>query len=175
MLLAQFAFKEKTAVTKSFVNSAAATKPFVNVGVSQSRDPPSEYESMAAKPEKRTPTPAELAILTVIWEYGPATVREVFARIGETQDVGYTTTLKLMQIMTEKGLLQCDTSVRPQVYRASRPRQQTQRKLLVDLLDRAFGGSPGNLVLTALSLRKASPQELREIRRLLDEQEGTKS
>lgn len=130
---------------------------------------------MPPKPETRTPTPAELAILTVIWEQGPTTVREVFARIGETQDVGYTTVLKLMQIMTEKGLLQCDASVRPQIFRAARPRQQTQRKLLSDLLDRAFGGSPGNLVLQALSLRKASPEELREIRRLLDEQEGAKS
>ena len=129
---------------------------------------------MPGKHETRTPTPAELAILAVIWEQGAGTVREVFARIGETQDVGYTTVLKLMQIMTEKGLLQCDTSVRPQVYRASRPRQQTQRKLLGDLLDRAFGGSPGNLVLQALSLRKASPEELREIRRLLDEQQGAK-
>lgn len=129
---------------------------------------------MAGKQETRTPTPAELAILTVIWEQGSATVREVFVRIGETQDVGYTTVLKLMQIMADKGLLQCDTSVRPQVYRASRPRQQTQRKLLGDLLDRAFGGSPGNLVLQALALRKASPEELREIRKLLDEQEGSK-
>lgn len=133
---------------------------------------------MAAKHESRNPsrtpapTPAELAILTIIWEHGAATVREVFTRIGQTQDVGYTTVLKLMQIMTEKGLLQCDASVRPQIYRASRPRQQTQRKLLGDLLDRAFGGSPGNMVLQALSLRKATPEELREIRRLLDEQEG---
>lgn len=129
---------------------------------------------MPGKQEARTPTPAELAILTVIWEQGSATVREVFGRISKTQDVGYTTVLKLMQIMADKGLLQCDTSVRPQVYRASRPRQQTQRKLLGDLLDRAFGGSPGNLVLQALALRKASPEELREIRKLLDEQEGAK-
>ena len=79
---------------------------------------------------------------------------------------------ELMQIMTEKGLLHCDGSVRPQVFRAAGPKQQTQRRLLRDLLDRAFGGSPGNLVLQALSIKKPSAEELRQIRKLLDSQKG---
>ena len=81
------------------------------------------------------------------------------------------TVLKLMQIMTDKGILERDTSVRPQVFRAARPRRQTQRLLLRELLDRAFGGSPGALVLQALSIRKSTPQELKEIRQLLDKLE----
>jgi len=120
------------------------------------------------RPANRKPTDAELAILGGIWERRSATVREVHEAMSERQDVGYTTVLKLMQIMTEKGLLERDTSVRPQVFRAARPRTQTQSMLLRDLLDRAFGGSPGNLVLQALSIRRSSPEELREIRALLD-------
>ena len=117
------------------------------------------------------PTNAELAILGVIWEHGPCTVREVLGHLSERQEVGYTTVLKLMQIMTDKGLLQRDTSVRPQIFSASRPRKQTQQQLLRDLLDRAFNGSPGNLVLQALATRKSTPEELRQIRDLLDELE----
>ncbi|MEM0982351.1 MAG: BlaI/MecI/CopY family transcriptional regulator [Planctomycetota bacterium] len=121
------------------------------------------------------PTDGELAILRVIWSRGSATVREVFTELGSQQDVGYTTVLKLMQIMTDKGLLEKDSSVRPQVFRASRPQKQTQKQLLGDLLDRAFSGSPGNLVLQALAMKKSSPEELREIRRLLDELEEGES
>lgn len=123
---------------------------------------------MARKSEERRPTEAELAILGVIWRRQAATVREVFDDLSQIQDVGYTTVLKLMQIMTDKGLLERDASVRPQVYRATRPQKQTQRLLLRDLLDRAFSGSPGNLVLQALSMRKSTPEELQEIRDLLD-------
>lgn len=130
---------------------------------------------MARKPPERKPTEAELAILGVIWERKAATVREVFQQLGQTQDTGYTTVLKLMQIMTDKGLLERDSSVRPQVYRATRPQQQTQRFLLKDLLDRAFSGSPGNLVLQALSMRKSTPQELNEIREMLDRLEERES
>jgi len=121
---------------------------------------------------RRKPTEAELAILAVIWDRGSATVREVFDHLAEHQRVGYTTVLKLMQIMTEKGLLRKDASVRSQVFRAARPRNQMQRALLGDLVDRAFGGSPGTLVLQALSMKKSTPEELREIRRMLDEFEG---
>ncbi len=130
---------------------------------------------MARKPPERKPTEAELAILGVIWERKAATVREVFQRLGETQNIGYTTVLKLMQIMTDKGLLERDSSVRPQVYRAARPQQQTQRFLLKDLLDRAFSGSPGNLVLQALAMRKSTPEELNEIREMLDRLEERES
>lgn len=119
-------------------------------------------------PDKRRPTDAELAILGVLWENGPTTVRAVHGVLEPTQGVGYTTVLKLMQIMLEKGLLKRDTSVRPQVYRPARPKKQVQGLLLRDLWDRAFAGSPGNLVLQALSTRRPSPDELAEIRAMLD-------
>ena len=117
------------------------------------------------------PTDSECLILHVIWERKSATVREVFDVLKEEHDMGYTTVLKFMQIMTEKGLLERNTEVRPQIYRAAESRQKTQKTLLNDLLDRAFGGSPGNLALQALSMRKSTPEELRELRRLLDKLE----
>ncbi|MEM1451026.1 MAG: BlaI/MecI/CopY family transcriptional regulator [Planctomycetota bacterium] len=120
------------------------------------------------KPAAKKPTEAEFNILGVIWELESATVREVHDALKGTQDIGYTTVLKLMQIMTEKGLLERDTGVRPQVYWAARPRGQTQKALLRDLVDRAFSGSSSALVLQALSMRKSSPEELDEIRALLD-------
>lgn len=129
---------------------------------------------MAKPTPDRKPTDSELAILAVVWEHGPSTVRQVFDIISERQDVGYTTVLKFMQIMTEKGLLEKDATVRPQVFKATRPQKQTQSMLLGDLVDRAFSGSPGNLVLRALSMRKSTPEELREIREMLDELEGGK-
>ena len=123
------------------------------------------------KPEPKKPTESELNILGVIWDRGSATVREVFDELQSRTDIGYTTVLKLMQIMTDKGLLLRDTSVRPQVYRAARPRRQTQRQLLSQLVDRAFSGSPGSLVLQALALRRSTPEELDRIRAMLDELE----
>lgn len=120
----------------------------------------------------KKPTDAELAILGVIWELGSATVREVHEVLSAQQETGQTTVLKLMQIMVEKGLLSKDASVRPQVYRAAIPRQQTQKAMLGHLLDGAFSGSPGNLVLQALSLRESSPEELAQIRKLLDDLDG---
>lgn len=126
---------------------------------------------MARRGTDGKPTNAELAILGVVWDRGSTTVREVFQELGARQDIGYTTVLKLMQIMTEKGLLERDTTVRPQIFRATRPQRQTQRLLLRDLLDRAFSGSPRSLVLQALSMRKSSPEELQEIRDLLDQLE----
>jgi predicted transcriptional regulator len=125
-----------------------------------------------ARAERKRPTDAELEILRVLWADGPSTVREVLARLNETRQTGYTTVLKLMQIMTDKGLVVRDTGVRPQVYRAARSQAQTQKLLLGDLLDRAFSGSPGSLVLQALSTKKASPEELAQIRELLDQLEG---
>ena len=116
----------------------------------------------------RKPTDAEFAILAVIWERGSATVREVYDDLSARQTIGYTTVLKLMQIMHEKGLLERDTGVRPQIYRPAQPKTQTQKFLLRDLAERAFGGSPGELVLRALSLKRSSPEELQQIRELLD-------
>lgn len=123
------------------------------------------------KARQPKPTDSECMILNVIWQEGPSTVRAVFEAINTTQEMGYTTVLKFMQIMTEKGLLERNTEVRPQVYRAAESKQKTQKTLLNDLLDRAFGGSPGNLALQALSMRKSTPDELKELRRLLDKLE----
>ena len=124
-----------------------------------------------ARPAHKRPTDAELEILAVVWEHGPCTVRAVHQFVAEIRDAGYTTVLKTMQIMTDKGLLLRDESVRPQIYRAARSQTQTQRQLVTDLLERAFKGSPGNLVLAALSSRKTSPEERRLIQELLDKHE----
>lgn len=128
-----------------------------------------------AKKESKQPTNAELEILHVLWEKGPSTVREVYKTILEKRETGYTTVLKLMQIMTEKGLLTCDKKVRPQLYTASQSQQKTQRQLIGDLLERAFSGSPGKLVLQALSAKESTPEERRMIRELLDKLERDKS
>ncbi|SRR6266542_4034500 len=122
------------------------------------------------KPFGRKPTDAELAILRVLWSRGPSTVRQVAEAMG--REAGYTTLLKLLQIMTEKGLVVRDESERTHVYDAAYTEDQTQRQLVTDLLDRAFGGSAAKLVLQALASNKASPQELEEIRNLLNKQRG---
>lgn len=118
------------------------------------------------------PTDAELAILRVLWERGPSTVRDVTEALQEDRGTGYTTALKLMQIMTEKGLVRRDDRERTHIYEAAVGRDQTQRQLVDDLLERAFGGSAEQLVVQALSAKRASPQELAQIRKLLDELEG---
>jgi predicted transcriptional regulator len=115
------------------------------------------------------PTDAELAILHVLWARGPSTVRQVHAALAASRETGQTTTLKLMQIMAEKGLVRRDESARTHVYSARLTRDRTQRQLVTDLVDRAFGGSAGALVMQALSAHAPSSDELREIRRLLAE------
>jgi BlaI family transcriptional regulator, penicillinase repressor len=120
------------------------------------------------------PTDAELAILRVLWRMGPATVRVVHDELSRVQETGYTTVLKTLQIMTEKGLVKRDESERSHVYKPTCPEQEVQRQLVGHLLERAFGGSAQKLVLQALSAKKATPAELAEIRRLLDEMEGRK-
>src|SRR5262245_824631 len=115
---------------------------------------------------RRKPTDAELAILRVLWRRGPSTVREVAEVMGR-QDA-YTTVLKLMQIMTDKGLVKRDDSSRTHVYKATSSEDQTQKQLVTDLLDKVFAGSAAKLVLQALDAGKASPEELAEIRKLLD-------
>ena len=117
------------------------------------------------------PTDAELAILRVLWEQGPSTVRDVHERLGAERGVGYTTVLKLLQIMTVKGLVVRDESQRTHTYRTRASEDQTQRKLVKDLIARAFGGSARKLVLHALDAAKSSPRELAEIRKLLDAME----
>jgi len=118
--------------------------------------------------DQPNPTAAELEILRVLWERGPASVREIQRAMNEVKPTGYTTVLKLLQIMTGKGLVNRDDTVRPQIYSPRSPREQTQRKMLHDLTDRAFGGSLKALVLQALAGRKTSARELAEIEKLLD-------
>ena len=119
----------------------------------------------------RKPTDGELEILAVLWEHGPSTVREVHGHLEPARKVGYTTVLKLMQIMFEKELLDRDDSHRSHIYRARPRRESLQKRLVADLIEKAFGGSPEKLVMQALSAAKATPDELAEIRRLLDELE----
>ena len=114
------------------------------------------------------PTDAELEILKVLWRRGPCTVREVFDSLSESKQTGYTTVLKLMQIMAEKGLVRRDESERAHRYEAALAEEETQRQLVGDLLRRAFDGSAKRLVVQALSAERASADELEEIRRLLD-------
>ena len=121
---------------------------------------------------KPRPTDGELAILRALWQLGPATVRQVQEALNPDKETGYTTVLKLMQIMHEKGLLTRDESERTHVYRAALSEEQTQRQLVDHLLERAFGGSARQLVMQVLSSRKASSRELAQIRVLLDELEG---
>ena len=122
-----------------------------------------------AKPTLPRPTDGELSILRVIWERGPSTVRQVHEVLARDRPGAYTTTLKLLQIMTEKGLVRRDDSDRSHVYQARMTEAQTQRQLVRDLLDRAFGGSASKLVIQALAARRSTPEELGEIRRLLEE------
>jgi predicted transcriptional regulator len=126
---------------------------------------------MSRVPSPR-PTDAELAILRVLWERGPSTVRQVHDVLGRERPAAYTTALKLLQIMTEKGLVERDDRDRTHVYRARLSQEQTQRQLVRDLADRAFGGSAAKLVLQALASKHASADELREIRRMLDDARG---
>ena len=121
------------------------------------------------------PTDGELGILRVLWERGPSTVRQVLEALNRTQpeESGYTTVLKLLQIMTEKGLVRRDEAERSHVYEAARAEQETQQQLVRHLLDRAFGGAAHKLVMQALAAQPAAASELAEIRRLLDQmQEG---
>ena len=128
-----------------------------------------------AREKRQYPTEKELAILKVLWSNGPSTVRQVYAEISKTQKIGYTTTLKLMQIMIEKGLVVRDESQWSHVYEAAVPAEQTQRQLVRDLLDRAFRGSAQQLVVQALAAKRASREELAEIRRLIEDLEKVRS
>jgi BlaI family transcriptional regulator, penicillinase repressor len=118
------------------------------------------------------PTDAELDILAVLWRLGPATVREVHEALGK--ESGYTTTLKQMQLMTEKGLLTRSERFRSHVYQPAAPKEQTQRRIAADLLQRAFDGSAKSLLLGALESKAASLEDLNEIRCMLDEFEKRK-
>jgi predicted transcriptional regulator len=120
------------------------------------------------------PTDAELAILRVLWERGPSTVRQVHDVLLRERPTAYTTALKLLQIMTEKGLVRRDETDRTHIYQARLSEEQTQRQLVRDLLDRAFGGSSTKLVLQALATHRATAEELMEIRRLIEATRDTR-
>lgn len=124
---------------------------------------------MAEKANPPRPTDAELEILSVLWNAGPATVRRVYELISERRPAQYATILKFMQIMADKGLLVRDEKQRAHVYKAARPREWTQQQLAGHLLERAFSGSAKALLIGALSARKTTKRELAEIRKLLDE------
>ena len=119
---------------------------------------------------RRKPTDAEVAILRVLWARGPSTVRQIAEQMG--RETGYTTILKLLQIMTEKRLVVRDESSRTHIYQAAYTQDQTERQLVTDLLDRVFDGSAAKLVLQALASNKASPEELDEIKKLIATKTG---
>ena len=121
---------------------------------------------------KRAPTNAELEILRVLWQRGASTVRDVHESLDHARPVGYTTVLKLLQIMVEKGLARRDASARSHVYTAVASQGATQRRLVADLVRRVFGGSTLGLVLHALESTPATGPQLEQIRRLLDEKKG---
>src|SRR5215467_15970661 len=114
------------------------------------------------------PTESDLEILQILWTKGLATVREVHEELAKTKDAGYTTTLKLMQIMHEKGLVKRDDSMRTHVYQAAVNKEKTQKHLLSKMIDNLFGGSPTQLVIQALGEHKASPEELAKIQEMID-------
>ena len=125
---------------------------------------------MSKTPTPR-PTDAELAILRVLWERGASTVRQVHESLGRERPTAYTTALKMLQIMTEKGLVRRNDTERTHVYQARLSEEQTQRQLVRDLLDRAFGGSASKMVMQALNAKRSSAEEMTEIRKLLERKE----
>jgi len=124
---------------------------------------------MKSSPQK--PTASELEILRVLWSRGPSTVREVHDALSEKKAMGYTSVLKFLQIMTAKGTVRRNESQRAHVYESCLPAEQTKRQIAGDMLQRVFEGSASQLMLHALAGRKASPEEIEELRRMLDEYE----
>jgi BlaI family transcriptional regulator, penicillinase repressor len=121
------------------------------------------------------PTASELEILHVLWTRGPSTVREVYEVLGEKRDIGYTSVLKLMQIMTEKGSVRRNETQRAHVYEVCQPAEKTKRGLAADVLERVFDGSASELMMHALAGRRASKEEIAELRRLINEYERNQS
>jgi BlaI family penicillinase repressor len=118
------------------------------------------------------PTKLELTILRVLWDAGPRSVREIHGILNASKPTGYTTVLKMLQIMTEKGLVERDETVRPQIYRPQYSQERTQRQLLRDFIQRAYGGSVKSLVMHALATKRSSPKDLEVIEKLLERFEG---
>ena len=127
-----------------------------------------------ARPVSTQPTDVELQILRILWEHGPAMVREIHIRLGKIKETNYATTVKMLVVMLEKKLVSRDDSIRPQVYRAAVTQNNTQRKMMNDLVRKVYDGSTTSLIMQALSSNKASHEDLSEIRRMLDALEGDK-
>jgi len=127
---------------------------------------------LMARPASSQPTDVELQILGVLWEAGSATVRQVHDALSKHRETGYSTTLKMMQVMLDKGLLLRDDTVRPQVYRAAKSRELTQEQMLDDLAQRAFHGSAMRLVMRMVSSGRLSGQELEQLQQLAEQAEG---
>jgi predicted transcriptional regulator len=127
------------------------------------------------KAGRMKPTASELEILRVLWSRGPSTVRDVHEALSEQKEMGYTTVLKLLQIMTTKGLVRRNEEQRAHVYEANEPAEKTKRQLAVDVLQRVFEGSASDLMMHALAGRRGSKQEIEELRRLIDEYERKQS
>jgi predicted transcriptional regulator len=155
---------------RSIVPAAAGRAHHLNgrAGPVIRNDEKIRYTARMPRPDASLPTSSELEILQVIWQRGPSTVREVHQTLAARRAVGYSTVLKFMQIMTEKGTLVRDIHERPQRYRPARPQRETQRGIVRDLVARAFGGSSASLVMQALSDEGATSAERRQIRDLLD-------
>ncbi len=125
------------------------------------------------RPPSSQPTEVELQILRILWEQSPATARQIHNRLAAVRDTNYSTTVKMLSVMLEKNLVRRDETVRPQVFRPAATQKRTQQRMLKDLIHKVYDGSAGSLVLQALASRKASPEELAEIRRVLDELGGS--
>jgi len=125
-----------------------------------------------SKPSTPRPTDTELTILRVLWDRGASTVRQVHETLTRVRPTAYTTALKMLQIMTEKGLVRRDETDRTHIYHPRLSEEQTQRQLVRDLADRAFGGSASKLVMQALATKRASADELTQIRNLIDGRDG---
>ena len=121
------------------------------------------------RPASSQPTEVELQILRILWELGPSTVRDIHNRLVESKDTGYSTTVKMLSVMLDKGLAKRDDSVRPQVYRAAATQSRTQKRMLDEMIKKVYDGSAKSLVLQALSSTKTSKRDLEEIRKLLDQ------
>jgi predicted transcriptional regulator len=126
------------------------------------------------RPPATQPTEVELQILRILWELGPSGVRPIHARLEAEKGTNYSTTVKMLSVMLEKGLVTRDEAERPHVYRAAVSQDRARKKMLHELIDKLYDGSASSLVMHALSSQKASPDELNEIRRMLDELEGKK-
>jgi BlaI family transcriptional regulator, penicillinase repressor len=124
------------------------------------------------RPASPTPTEGELEILRVLWQNGPSTVRQLFNALKEQRGTGYSTTLKMIQVMTEKGLLLRDDSSRPQVFRPAQTQERTQLQLVDRLIQCGFGGSAMNMVLRAVAAKRITPEELAQIKRTIDKAKG---